>query len=142
MTSNFSLTDLKITKNGVTQSFLESLYPTIFASSICFMFSEPQKYPGWLRPRGALFSLQALLGAPGGPYRSLKWARVLDIYAVHPGGLTAGIWSQIWVDHINIKYSGPFRDLYGPPGAPKRPCKLNSVPLGGAILDTIGTLKT
>ena len=29
VTSNFSLTDLKITKNGVTQSFLESLYPTI-----------------------------------------------------------------------------------------------------------------
>ena len=29
VTSNISLTDLKITKNGVTQSFLESLYPTI-----------------------------------------------------------------------------------------------------------------
>ena len=26
VTSNISLTDLKITKNGVTQSFLESLY--------------------------------------------------------------------------------------------------------------------
>ena len=35
VTSNFSLTDLKITKNGVTQSFLESLYPTIYASSTC-----------------------------------------------------------------------------------------------------------
>ena len=43
VTSNFSLTDLKITKNGVTQSFLESLYPTIYASSTCLMF----KWPVW-----------------------------------------------------------------------------------------------
>ena len=35
VTSNISLTDLKITKNGVTQSFLESLYLTIYASSTC-----------------------------------------------------------------------------------------------------------
>ena len=42
VTSNFSLTDLKITKNGVTQSFLESLYPTIYASSTCFMFKWPK----------------------------------------------------------------------------------------------------
>merc|ERR1712107_384665 len=42
VTSNISLTDLKITKNGVTQSFLESLYPTIYASSTCFMFKWPK----------------------------------------------------------------------------------------------------
>ena len=50
VTSNFSLTDLKITKNGVTQSFLESLYPTIYASSTCFMFKWPkmaQNGPKW-----------------------------------------------------------------------------------------------
>ena len=42
VTSNISLTDLKITKNGVTQSLLESLYPTIYASSTCFMFKWPK----------------------------------------------------------------------------------------------------
>ena len=35
VTSNISLTDLKITKNSVTQSFLKILYPTIYASSTC-----------------------------------------------------------------------------------------------------------
>ena len=42
VTSNISLTDLKITKNGVTQSLLESLYPTIYASSTCLMFKWPK----------------------------------------------------------------------------------------------------
>merc|ERR1711994_1014678 len=42
VTSNISLTDLKITKNGVTQSFLESLYPTIYAFSTCLMFKWPK----------------------------------------------------------------------------------------------------
>ena len=52
VTSKFSLTDLKNTKNGVTQSFLESLYPTIWASSIYFKFAETLHYPGWLHPGG------------------------------------------------------------------------------------------
>ena len=50
VTSNISLTDLKITKNGVTQSFLESLYPTIYAFSTCLMFKWPkmaQSGPKW-----------------------------------------------------------------------------------------------
>ena len=65
VTSKFSLTDLKNTKNGVTQSFLESLYPTIYASSIRFMFSESLKNPGWIRPGGTI----QLTGPFGGPRR-------------------------------------------------------------------------
>ena len=42
MTSNFSLTDLKITRNGVTQSFLESLYPTILIGK-CTVDSKDNK---------------------------------------------------------------------------------------------------
>ena len=72
-TSNFSLTDLKITKNGVTQSFLESLYPTIYASSIHFMFSESLQNPGWIRPGGHYSAYRPFWGAQEGrigPWRS------------------------------------------------------------------------
>ena len=47
-------------------------------------------------PKGALLSLRALLEAPGGPYRSLKGPEYLIFFAAHQGGLTAGIWAQIW----------------------------------------------
>ena len=45
VTSNLSLTDLKITKNGVTQSFLESLYPTIYGDD--FYFFQKKFFDRW-----------------------------------------------------------------------------------------------
>merc|ERR1712240_113160 len=80
VTSNISLTDLKITKNGVTQSFLESLYPTIYASSTCFMFKWPkmaqsgrnsQSGPKW--PKVAQSGPEWPKVAQSGP----KWSKVV-----------------------------------------------------------------
>ena len=74
-------------------------------------------------PRGAILSLRALLGAPGGPYKSLKWPEYLIFFPVHSDGLIAGIWSFQGLpgplQHSWSPQNGPFwpqRTLFGPRG--------------------------
>ena len=62
-----------------------------------------------------------LTGPFGGPRRGVlvyKGARVLNIYVVHPGGLTAGIWARIWPLGAVQGSSGPQK---GPSGAKTGP---------------------
>ena len=67
------------------------------------------KYPQ--RPKKALLGALEVLG---GPWRSLEGPKGPNLVLT----VTTG-WSK-WVGNIYIMCSGPFRDLYGTPGAPRR----------------------
>ena len=69
----------------------------------------PQKGPFW-----PFWGPRRSLGSPGGP----------DL------GPSATGWSN-WVGRIHIMCSGPFRDHYGTPGAPKRAVLAQIGPFGG-----------
>ena len=79
MTSNFSLPDLKNHKKWCNPIIFGKLIPDHFCLFNLFQVFRVPTVSRMAPPRGALFSLQALLGAPGEPYRSLKGARVLDM---------------------------------------------------------------
>ena len=66
------------------------------------------KYPQ--RPKKALLGALEVLG---GPWRSSEGPKGPDLVSTATG------WSN-WVGNIHIMCSGPLRDLYGTPGAPKR----------------------
>ena len=80
------------------------------------MIAESLQYPGRLRPGGTI----ELTGPFGGPRRTVQvpeGARVLEIYAVHPGGLTAGIWAQTWfLGAVERPPEPPKRVLWGQNG--------------------------
>ena len=123
VTSNISLTDLKITKNGVTQSFLESLYPTIYASSTCFMFSESLQYQNWyfapkhlcqplLCPFGAKksFLSKMVQKGPDGPKMGPKWSKTFRLTILVPFGpfwTTLECWQACHVWPFLVQ-NGPF----------------------------------
>ena len=71
----------------------------------------PQKGPFW--PRKTLLGAPEVLGQPRGP----------DLIPNATG------WSN-WVGRIHIMCSGPFRDHYGTPGAPKRAVLAQIGPFG------------
>ena len=66
------------------------------------------KYPQ--RPKKALFGAPGVLG---GPWRSSEGPKDPDLVSTATG------WSN-WVGNIHIMCSGPLRDIYGTPGAPRR----------------------
>jgi len=95
----------------------------------------PHSVPGWYASISCAWApyetSTALLGPPKGPILAQKGPfggpgqpRGPDL------GPSATGWSN-WVGRIHIMCSGPFRDHYGTPGAPKRAVLAQIGPFGG-----------
>ena len=70
------------------------------------MFAETLHYPGWFPPGGHYSAYGPFWGPQDGRIFS-EGARVLDIYVVHPGRLTADIWTRIWPWWASEDLQGP-----------------------------------